>query len=89
MLSDRQKEYKELLVKQIQALASDLNDMAPDLVGDSGGITNFEIHLKFPPDGFVPTIELVREHIGNRLLVWCEIENRRSYICLEKHHMKT
>ena len=60
-------EYRELLIGKIRAMAKDLDDLAPDLVGDADLITNFEIHLKFPPDG-LPTIELVREHIGSRSL---------------------
>lgn len=66
MERNKQKEYRELLVKQIQALSYDLNNLASDLVGNADLITNFEIHLKFSPEFCVPTIEVVREHIGEQ-----------------------
>ena len=56
-------DYLVSLTHNIQALARDLEELAPDLVGSAGLITNFEIHLKFPLDG-LPTIELVREHFS-------------------------
>ena len=56
-------DYLVSLTHNIQALARDLEELAPDLVGSAGLITNFEIHLKFPSDG-LPTIELIREHFG-------------------------
>ena len=56
-------DYLVSLTHSIQALARDLEELAPDLVGSAGMITNFEIHLKFPSDG-LPTIELVREHFS-------------------------
>ena len=56
-------DYLVSLTHNIQALARDLEELAPDLVGSAGLITNFEIHLKFPSDG-LPTIELVREHFS-------------------------
>lgn len=59
------KEYRELLIYQIKALAYDLDNLAEDLVGEADLITNFEIRLKFFPDS-VPTVELVREHIGRQ-----------------------
>ncbi len=60
-------DYLVSLTHSIQALARDLEELAPDLVGSAGLITNFEIHLKFPPDS-VPTIELIREHLGKNYL---------------------
>lgn len=56
-------DYLVSLTHNIQALARDLEELAPDLVGSAGLITNFEIHLKFPSDS-LPTIELVREHVS-------------------------
>ena len=66
-MSSNSEKYRDLLIKQIKGLAQDLDNLAPDLVGNADLMTNFEIHLKFPPDG-LPTIELVREHIGSRSL---------------------
>ena len=59
-------DYLVSLTHSIQALARDLEELAPDLVGSAGLITNFEIHLKFPSDG-LPTIELIREHFGKTI----------------------
>lgn len=56
-------EYRRLLVEQIKAISQDLSDMAEDLVGNVDLICKFEIHLRFDPES-LPTIELVREHIG-------------------------
>jgi hypothetical protein len=56
-------QYRENLIQKIQALSKDLEKLAPGLVGDDDLMTNFELHLKFPPDG-VPTITLMREHMG-------------------------
>lgn len=57
--------YRECLIKRIQALSQDLIKLAPDLVGEADLITSFEIHLKFGHDE-VPTITLIREHIGEQ-----------------------
>lgn len=70
-------EYRELLVQQLRGLAQDLDNLAPDLVGNAELITNFEIHLKFPPDA-LPTIELVREHIGPRSLEILQMGERHA-----------
>lgn len=59
--------YRELLIAKVRALACDMIDLAPELVGNADGISNFEIHLKFPQD-CLPTIEVVREHIGRHTL---------------------
>lgn len=61
-MTDR-KDYLISLTHSIQSLARDVEEMAPDLVGNLGLITDFEIRLKFPLNG-VPTIQLIREHIG-------------------------
>lgn len=60
--------YRELLIAKVRALACDLIELAPELVGKADGISNFEIHLNFPQDGVLPTIEVVREHIGKHTL---------------------
>lgn len=66
-MDDYSEKYRELLVQQIKALAVDLDTLASDLVGNADLITNFEIHLKFSPNS-LPTIELVREHIGKQAM---------------------
>ena len=66
-MDDYSEKYRELLVQQIKALAVDLDNLASDLVGNADLITNFEIHLKFSPNS-LPTIELVREHIGKQAM---------------------
>lgn len=67
MAKSNGKEYRELLVERVKALSHDVIELAPDLVGNADLISNFEIHLKFPPDA-LPTIELVREHIGEQAM---------------------
>lgn len=56
-------EYRQKLTEQIKALAADLYEMAPDLVGTTDMICNIEIQLKVGPD-VAPSIVLVREHFG-------------------------
>lgn len=63
MKDSNSEEYRRWLVKMVKVLAQDVYDMAPDLVGNSDLISNFEIRLKFEPDK-CPNIELVREHIS-------------------------
>ena len=72
-------DYLDALTHSIQALARDLEELAPDLVGSAGLITNFEIHLKFPSDG-LPTIELIREHFGKNYLKYKNIERETEKV---------
>ena len=65
MSTERNKEnYRKELVATIRDLAEDLIEIAPDLVGNTDLIHNFEIHLEFPlpHTGEIPSIKLVREH---------------------------
>lgn len=55
--------YREELINQIRALAKDLDEMAPQLVGESEMITDFGIELVFDRD-CVPVIKLKRNHLG-------------------------
>lgn len=67
MLDNKGKKYREWLIKIIQATVKDLEEMIPDLVGNTDALSNFEIHLKFSQDE-IPTIELVREHLSKRAI---------------------
>lgn len=69
--------YRDLLVRQVKALANDVDTLAPDLVGSANLITNFEIHLKFPHDS-LPTIEVIREHIGTKSLEILQMGERHA-----------
>ena len=59
--------YNERLVEQVKALGQDVIDRAEDLVGSGDLITDFDIWLRFPQDGF-PTIETTRSHASRRYL---------------------
>lgn len=72
-----QEAFRKKLTKQIQAIASDLIDMAPDIVGDTDWISSLEIKLKFPQDSF-PSIEIVREHLSNE--VWKLLQEGKEII---------
>lgn len=56
--------YREQLTRMIKAAGEQVIHMAPDLVGNTGGICDFEILLKFPQDSF-PTIEVKREYVSD------------------------
>lgn len=62
---EKGEQYRALLVERIRAAAKDLDEMAPDLVGNTDLISNFEITLSFSQDS-VPCILLCREHIAKR-----------------------
>ena len=57
--------YNERLIEQVKALGQEVIDRAEDLVGSEGLITDFDIWLRFPKDGF-PTIEVTRAHMSRR-----------------------
>jgi len=46
-------------VKLVKAIGQEVIDRAEDLVGDTEGVTDFDIWLRFPPDS-LPTIEVQR-----------------------------
>ena len=58
-------EYRKKLTEQIKALAADVYEMAPDLVGSTDMICNIEIKLQVGPN-MAPTVLLTREHIGKK-----------------------
>ena len=66
MLNDK-RPYNEILIEQVKALGQDIIDRAEDLVGSGDLITDFDIWLRFPKDGF-PTIEITRSHASRRYL---------------------
>ena len=59
--------YNEVLVEKVKALGQDVIDRAEELVGSGDLISDFDIWLRFPRDGF-PTIELARSHASRRYL---------------------
>lgn len=59
------KEYKQKLTKQVKAVGQELIDRAEDLVGNSGGISDFVLVLSFEQDD-MPKIKLIREHLSVR-----------------------
>lgn len=50
------------LIEQVKAAGTELYESAPELVGNMGFISKFEINIKFEP-GLSPVITLIRGHL--------------------------
>lgn len=61
------KEYRKKLTEQVKAVGQELIDRAEDLVGNSGGISDFAIVLYFEQNS-MPKIKLLREHLSVRCI---------------------
>lgn len=59
--------YQEKLVKMIRATAQEVYERAEEFVANSKLITDFDIWLRFPQDGF-PTIEVNKTVASRRTL---------------------
>ena len=65
MIIIKKRPYNERLIEQVKVLGQEVLDRAEDLVGSGDLITDFDIWLRFPQDGF-PTIEVTRSHASRR-----------------------
>ena len=61
-------------MKLVKAIGQEVIDRAEDLVGDTEGVTDFDIWLRFPPDS-LPTIEVQRSLVSKECFdVFAETE---------------
>lgn len=60
-------EYSMELIANLKATALELYERAEELVGDSEGITDFKITIKFE-QGFVPAICCTKEVISKKTI---------------------
>ena len=60
--------YRPYLIRLVKAAGRDVTDMAEQIVGETRGIAELNIWLRFPQDG-APTIEIQRTHIGERTMM--------------------
>ncbi len=67
-MSNAGKYYRPYLIRLVKAAGRDITDMAEQIVGETRGISDLSIWLRFPQDGGAPTIEIQREHIGTETL---------------------
>lgn len=62
------KEFRELLVEMVKASGQEVIDRAEDIVGDGEMLSDFDIWLRFPIDGWmfdgVPTIQVNKEYVS-------------------------
>lgn len=59
-------QFRAKLIEMVKASGQEIIDRAEDLVGSGDLITDFDICIHLPCDGYIPTIEVTRSHLSKR-----------------------
>lgn len=62
------KDYRKQLVEMVKAAGQDVIDRAEDLVGNGDLLCGFDIWLRFPQGGDLPTIEVTKSYIPKNFI---------------------
>lgn len=55
--------YRKKLIEMVKELGQEVIDRAEELVGDTELLSEFDIWLRFPSDGY-STLEVTKSYIG-------------------------